>query len=31
MSCSNCPWKNPASIEYEVFEENGMIGIETNR
>lgn len=31
MSCENCPWKNPPVIEYEIFEDNGMIGIEPKR
>jgi deoxyuridine 5'-triphosphate nucleotidohydrolase len=31
MSCCDCPWKNPSVIEYEIFEEDMMIGIEPQR
>lgn len=31
MSCENCPWKNPPAIEYEIFDANGMVGIEPKR
>lgn len=31
MNCCNCPWKNPVPVEYEVFEADGLIGIEPER
>ena len=31
MNCCDCPWKNASAIEYEIFEADGLCGIDPQR